>query len=363
MKKIIPLIIFLLFISIISGACSKDDAFNENENFVDTLVVADTTVNKDTIFKNDTTIFDNDTIIITDTIINKDTIITQDTLIVNKQDKFSEVTLADPYILSDGKYYYAYGTTAASKGFEVYRSRELYKWEKIGFVLLKENTTANSRFWAPEVYKIDDTYYMFYAADAKVYIATSSSPEGPFVQLGKSFICHGIDPHLYQENGKRYLFYVPYVKGKNEIWMAELNENFSLKQETAHRCLTPEGWEGITNEGPFIVKHNNTYHLTYSGSGYQNKNYAVCVATADSITGTWTKAEKTVLQKPNNLYGTGHHSLFIDKNGEQRIVFHAHNDFSSVQPRRMYIGKYYFDDSGIFAVEKEHFIAPKLKTK
>ena len=229
MKKAIFIIWGMLCISIISGACSKDDAFNENEYFVDTLVVADTTINKDTLFKNDTTIFDNDTIIITDTIINKDTIITQDTLIVNTQDKLSDIILADPFILCDGKYYYAYGTHTASSGFTTYKSTNMYEWEFVGYALNISNTNANGNFWAPEVHIINGIYHLFYAADNNIYVATSSSPEGPFVQVGEKPIIKGIDPHFYSENNKKYLFYVT-TSGNNIIRMGELNEDLlSLK--------------------------------------------------------------------------------------------------------------------------------------
>lgn len=63
-----------------------------------------------------------------------------------------------------------------------------------------------------------------------------------------------------------------------------------------------------------------------------------------------------MLQKPDNLYV----KEFIDKNGEQRIIFHANNDFYNVQPKRMYIKKL-FDEKCVFTMEKEHFIVPKRK--
>ena len=103
------------------------------------------------------------------------------------------------------------------------------------------------------------------------------------------------------------------------------------------------------------------YYLTYSGDGYQYQNYGVAVATSSDIMGSWEKASyNPVLQKREPWVGTGHHSLFVDKNGVNRIVFHAHNDKSSVQPRRMYIGKFHIDENGVFIVDNS-FIVPKLK--
>lgn len=378
MKKTLFIIGGMLCISIISGACSKDEAFNEYENLVDTLIVTDTTINKDTVIKNDTiiqndtiidkeTIIDKDTIIVNDTIIKPDTIIkadtifATDTIIIDKNNHLSDLQLADPYILKDGITYYAYGTSRPSVGFEAYKSRNLYEWEYVGFVLNKENTTASKDFWAPEVYKINDEYYMFYAADLKVFVAKSNSPEGPFVQIEKN-ITNGIDPHLYIEEGRYYLFYTT-VKNGNKIWMGELNKNFTLKKETIHLCLETDNTESNINEGPFVIKNNSIYYLTYSAFHFKDKNYCVCVATSDSITGIWVKAHyNPILQKPDNWVGTGHHSLFIDKEGKNRIVFHAHNNSSSISPRRMYIGSYEIDNYGTFRVT-DNFIVPKIQTK
>lgn len=284
------------------------------------------------------------------------------TKIENSDDYLSEIKLADPYILCDGDYYYAYGTYSTSVGFGAYKSQDLFSWEWVGNVLVKENTTAKGTFWAPEVYKIDEVYYMFYAADKNLYVAKSDSPEGPFVQLGDNPILKkGIDPHLYIEGAKKYLFYVN-TSGLYSVWMGELNDDFlSMKKETIHECLYPQGWERNTNEGPFIYKYGDKYFLTYSGDGYQYQSYGVAVATSYDIMGTWDKAVyNPVLQKREPWVGTGHHSLFVDKDGINRIAFHAHNDKSNIHPRRMYIGRYHIDKNEAFVVENT-FIVPKLK--
>ncbi len=373
MRHFLITILGLLGFSIVTLSCSGDNYDDLNKIIVndtivkvDSVITNDTIVKTDTVIKNDTILINdsipaNDTIIINDTIIKTDTIVVTDTIIVNKNDNLSDLQLADPYILKDGITYYAYGTSRTSVGFEAYKSRNLYEWEYVGFVLNKENTNASEGFWAPEVYRINDAYYMLYTADKKIFVAKSNSPEGPFVQIGKSIV-NGIDPHLYIENEKYYLFYTTIIKG-NRIWMGELNDDFSIKNETIHLCLETDNTESNINEGPFVVKYNGTYYLTYSAFHYENWNYCVCVATSDSITGSWEKAQyNPVLQKPQNWVGTGHHSLFTDKEGINRIVFHAHNNSSSVQPRRMYIGSYEIDNYGTFRVT-DKFIVPKIYTK
>ena len=362
MRKYLFSCIGLLWLFSISLSCS-DNSYDYVEIVNDTIFNKDTIIQTDTLIHGDSLCF-NDTITINDTIIKQDTIIVIDTLIVDANNTQSDILLADPFILNDGNYYYAYGTYDVGNGFGAYKSKDLFIWHWVGNVLVKENTTASGSFWAPEIYKIDGTYYLFYAADKNLYIAKSDSPEGPFVQHGEKMIFKGgIDPHLFVEGNKKYLFFVR-TFGNYSVWMGELNDDFlSMKEETIHECLFPEGWERFTNEGPFVYKHGNVYYLTYSGDGYQYQTYGVAVATSNDIMGTWVKASyNPVLQKREPWVGTGHHSLFVDKNGENRIVFHAHNDNKSVHPRRMYIGKFHIDGNGVFVVEND-FIVPKLITK
>ena len=95
----------------------------------------------------------------------------------------TDVPLADPYILTEGGTYYAYGTHAAD-GIECFTSTDLKTWQTAGLALSRENTTEERWFWAPEVYKRGDTFFMFYSADEHLYVATATSPTGPFRQRG-----------------------------------------------------------------------------------------------------------------------------------------------------------------------------------
>ena len=61
--------------------------------------------------------------------------------------------------------------------------------------------------------------------------------------------------------------------------------------------------------------------------------------------------------------GRGHSSLFRDKEGDLRIVFHAHHDENNIHPRKMYIGRLGFKPDGEvdkLYIEEEYEI-PVLK--
>jgi len=56
--------------------------------------------------------------------------------------------------------------------------------------------------------------------------------------------------------------------------------------------------------------------------------------------GEWTKyPDNPILQKPGNLVGVGHSAMFVDKQRDLRIVFHAHYDQKNIHPRKMCIGR------------------------
>lgn len=261
------------------------------------------------------------------------------------------VPLADPFILLDGQTYYAYGTHS-DRGIEVYRSDNLKDWSYVGLALNKDDSYGDKWFWAPEVYNVNGKYYMYYSADEHICVATADDPRGPFRQLIQKPMMtseKAIDNSLFiDDDGTPYLFFVRFNNGNN-IWVAELEKDLTtLKMNTLHSCIhVSQSWEralGRVNEGPFVIKHKGVYYMTYSANDFRSPLYGIGCATATNIMGTWIKyADNPLLQNPKGLSGVGHHALFTDKNGQLRIVFHAHYDFTRVHPRCMYIGSVSFE--------------------
>ncbi|MCR4921297.1 MAG: glycoside hydrolase family 43 protein [Bacteroidaceae bacterium] len=269
----------------------------------------------------------------------------------------SQVPLADPYILLDEGKYYAYGTHD-SDGIRCYSSDDLHSWKYEGQALNKVNTTESVWFWAPEVYHIGDRYIMYYSANEHLYAATADSPKGPFHQVGTyqmnallgSEYC--IDSSVFfDDDGKAWLFFVRFNDG-NCIWQCQLADDYITPLPgTLRKCFAAsQPWErkmGRINEGPNVIKHGRYYYLTFSGNDYHSPDYAVGYATTTNIaTGSWEKyAANPILCRRDELVGTGHHSLFTDKEGILRIVFHAHNTTESIHPRLSYIGTARFNGS------------------
>ncbi len=286
-----------------------------------------------------------------------------------------KVPFGDPFIMLHNGTYYAYGTHG-SGGIEVYTSNDLQTWEgplgvNNGYALHKNDVWSDQWFWAPEVYFVNEKFYMYYSTDEHICVATSDSPLGPFLQdLIKPMIedekC--IDNSLFIDDGKAYMTYVRFNDGNN-IWITELEDNLKkIKAETITKCMNvSQAWEEVwprVNEGSFIIKHNDIYYMTYSANSYESPFYGVGFATADNVYGPWVKYEANpILQKPGELVGVGHSAMFTDKDGQLRIVFHAHNNKTEIHPRHMYIGKVGFEikNGKEIMVIDEEFITPILK--
>ena len=286
------------------------------------------------------------------------------------------VPLSYPFILTWQGKYYAYGTSSPN-GIVVYVSDDLKNWSSPtgvtnGLALNKDDVYADRWFWAPEVYAINGKFYMYFSADEHICVATSDSPLGPFRQEVQKPMLEtekSIDNSLFiDDDGTPYLFWVRFNDGNN-IWMTQLKNNLiDLKAETMRHCIhVSQPWEEIwprVNEGPFVIKRNGVYFMTYSANSYESPFYGVGVATATNINGPWTKYEgNPILQKPGKLVGVGHHAIFTDKEGKLRIVFHAHNNNTQIHPRKMYISTVNFemhDGKEIMTIDK-NYITPILK--
>ena len=258
------------------------------------------------------------------------------------------VEFADPFILLDGDTYYAYGTMG-NRGIEVFTSSDLKHWSHAGLALDKKDSYADRWFWAPEVYRVGDRYMMYYSADEHICVAEGNSPRGPFVQKDQvpMFTSEkAIDNSLFiDSDGTPYLYFDRFNDGLN-IWVAELEPDLmTIKPSTLRPCIKQsQKWEfeGV-NEGSFVTRHGDTYYMTYSGNGYTCPEYGIGVATASSPMGPWTKYDANpvfqfpVTEKYGRLEGVGHSAMFHDKEGNLRIVFHAHKRPGTVHPREMYI--------------------------
>lgn len=262
---------------------------------------------------------------------------------------------ADPFVYCEKGVYYAYGTSARH-GIAVATSTDLKTW-KTGVGRARENLALHRRdsygekwFWAPEVYRRGDgKYVMYYSAEQHVCAALADSPLGPFRQVERKPMLESpaIDSSLFiDDDGTPWMTYTCWEKpghGSGPRVIELEPDLLHVKQGAKPVFLfdASQDWEKVVdyarvNEGPFILKHEGLYYMTWSANGYENPRYAVGVATAKKVTGPWTKCRgNPILVRHGGLYGTGHHSFFRDAAGKLRIAYHAHPSRQRFDPRFM----------------------------
>lgn len=252
--------------------------------------------------------------------------------------KQETIQLADPTVFYHNHTYYLYGTVSADSdnGFKAYISKDGKNWIDKGVVLKKGDAFGTRGFWAPQVFKRKNTFYMAYVANENIAIATSKSPLGPFVQRVKKSISapvRMIDPFMFFDNGKIYLYHVRLTNG-NRIFVTEMNPDFaSIKEETTKECISASiDWENTqqanwsVTEGPTVFKRNEMYYLFYSANDFRNPNYAVGYATSKSPNGPWSKYKNNpILSKiETGMNGSGHGDFFMARRRQLYYVFHTH---------------------------------------
>ena len=254
---------------------------------------------------------------------------------------------ADPDVLYHDGTYYLYAT--GGSGYAVHTSTDLVNWKKQAKKAVEPNLWGiTENYWAPDVEYINGKFYMVVSCNENLGIAVSSSPLGPFTATSDQVLFNKtIDGHLFvDDDGKVYLYYVSW-RSSYAIYGVQLDGNMKPIANTEKKIIAPtdawEKFEGNVTEGPFMLKHNGTYYLTYSGSHYKSSNYAVGYAVSDKPLGTYKKyAENPIMIGNSQISGVGHHCITTTPAGEMIIVYHCHNSVTQVQTRKMCIDKIRF---------------------
>lgn len=262
---------------------------------------------------------------------------------------------ADPTVLRVGDTYYLY-PTLDGQGYDVWTSRNLVDWERKP----KCYTDARGGVWAPDVYHHsgkgrDGRFYLYYTADNPgggklIGVAVADSPLGPFVDKGV-LVQGAIDAHLFRDDdGSLYLYYVM-LPGGFRIMVQAMASPLEPKGEP-RLCIRPtEPWEkshGEVTEGPWMVKHNGTCYLMYSGSGADGPGYGVGYATAQSPMGPFTKyTGNPIAQRGGAVYGPGHHCTAEAPDGSLWMIYHQKNTDKVDWDRFLAMDPLWFDEEGV----------------
>jgi xylan 1,4-beta-xylosidase len=298
----------------------------------------------------------------------------------------SEIFYADPTIFAENNKYYLTGTRNIEPyGFAILVSENLIDWrspseDSLHMILMKgDGAFGTEGFWAPQILKVDDTYYLTYTANEQVVISKSNSLLGPYRQDITEPVDESeknIDSFIFQDiDGTWYLYHVRFDRG-NYLWVAELDfETGKIRPETLTKCFDQtEAWEATPNyisdpilEGPTVLHIKGKYYMFYSANHFLNIDYAVGYATADSPFGPWVKHPDNPIIHRSIVgeNGSGHGDIFEGLDDVIYYVYHVHNSDSTVVPRRTRIVPLLFEwdeSEGIYNVtaDSNNIIVPVI---
>lgn len=306
------------------------------------------------------------------------------TSIVNEAES-EEICLADPTVFTENGKYYLTGTGGGKvQGFTLLESDDLYSWRLAtsdGQILMKGyNTFGDKGFWAPQILKNKNEYWLTYTANEQVALAKADRLNTVFTQKEIMPIDSSeknIDPFLFKDDDdKWYLYHVRFDNG-NFLWVGEFNpKTGKIIDGTLTKCFAnSQPWENTQvyesnpiMEGPTVVKFDGKYYLFYSANHFMSPDYAVGYAVSDSPLGPWIKNPKNPIINKNIVgeMGSGHGDVFMDCEGKIRYVYHVHHSDTVVSPRRTRIIDLNFEkdeesDGYTITAVPSSIIKPKIK--
>lgn len=297
--------------------------------------------------------------------------------------------LRDCQVLKDGDWWYMTGTSYPhwsrqetegdfNKGVVLYKSKNLTDWEFVKYIVKAGDVDKwyHRRFWAPEIQKIKGKYYALFNCrnDSLGYVgqhpgyAVADHIEGPYsIVTEEKPLTNGNDLTFFEDtDGKVWAFW---NQGRNfGIGFAEIDlasgkfltePQSAIKPAPVTYDINSEGdtlkvpgydgrpipkvakyhdWDAIGIEGAYVIKENDRYYLFYSS---WTRGYEIGYATADKITGPWTKYEgnpfygamsKEACAKngfewkgdPNTPFNqVGHNEIFIGPDGRYWLSCHG----------------------------------------
>lgn len=265
------------------------------------------------------------------------------------QNPVFEPVLADPTVVKFGEYFYAFGTEdnwGDEGGYHlvpIIRSIDLIHWQIAGDAFDKKpNWKPKGGIWAPDVTLVGEEFWMYYSfstwgdPNPGIGLATSKTPEGPFVDHGKVFdseeigVTNSIDPFFIQENGKNYLIWGSF----HGLFMTELSpdgkKTIGQKIQLAGNHL----------EAAYIHQKDGFYYLFGSAGTCcegAKSTYRVLVGRSESLSGPYHdskgndlmdgKSGELVLEKnpeDSGVVGPGHNAEIVsDAMGQDWLLYHG----------------------------------------
>ena len=283
-----------------------------------------------------------------------------------------DLLIRDPFVFVENGEYYLLGTTYnssisndynkcvhAGSDFMLYKSHDLKVFEKVGCMVEKETLSGYTEFWAPELHKLNDKYYLIVSVYCEEkgrgsIILTSDRIDKPFTLLTGEYITPSgwscLDATLFIKNGKNYLYFSDEWRfavskdGDGGIFVVELSQDLTKAIGEPKKVISGKGCgfsreivdvftgeKGYVAEGPFAKERDGKIELYWST--FSNTGYCVVKNVATDVFGEY-KFDKFVMEKNG-----GHAMVFKGIDGNEYLTFHQPNNPPTERMKKILINK------------------------
>lgn len=335
--------------------------------------------------------------------------------------------LRDCQVLKDGDWWYMTGTSYPhwsrqetegnlNKGVALYRSKTLTDWEFVKYIVEAGGPDKwyHRRFWAPEIQKIKGKYYALFNCrnDEMGYVgqhpgyAVADQIEGPYTVVTEDKpLASGNDLTFFEDDdgtvwafwnrGRKFGIGFAQIDLETATFLTEPKS--AIRPSNVDYEITKQGdtvqepgydgrpipkvkkyhdWDSIGIEGAYVIKENGKYYLFYSS---WTRGYEIGYATADNITGPWTKnaenpfygaQNKELCEERGFAYTTdpnspfnqvGHNEIFKGPDGRYWLSCHGIIPDENDENPFLVIDPIWFDDMGNIQSNGPTYTEQKIK--
>ena len=283
----------------------------------------------------------------------------------------------DPWVMVHQNRYYYCGSV--DNQIYILESPTLFdlRYAQVNVVWRAPETGRNSKdIWAPELHRIGDRWFIYYAADDgvnenhRMFVLESASddPMGPYIDLGQvtdETDRWAIDGTVLQHpNGQLYFIWSGWEGDINiaqNLYIASLDRDrpWVISSPRVLLSVPEHDWEKIgepfVNEGPEVLIHGDQIFIIYSASGSWTEDYCLGMLHTDIHqsplnASAWQKVSEPVFRKDHEagVYGVGHASFIQDHaDGSHWIIYHGMEQADAGWVgRSARIQRFHFDDEG-----------------
>ena len=269
---------------------------------------------------------------------------------------------ADPWsIYKNGFYYY---THTVGDRLVIWKTKNLADLKNAPSKTIFKpppGTPYSKGLWAPELHFINDSWYLYFAADSgkneshRLWVLENASPdpmEGNWTLKGKvgdSTDKWAIDGSVFQFKNQLYMIWSGWEgdsNGRQDIYISKMKNAWTLEGKRMRLSSPTLDWERhgnlndannpshvAVNEGPQFLQRGNRVFIIYSASGCWTDFYALGMLSNNAAndlldSASWTKSPQPVFTRSveNGVYAPGHNSFFKSPDGrEDWILYHANS--------------------------------------